>query len=218
VDILGEANPSRPTHQIASLDDFTACFSELLDGLAIDTADVVGNSFGGFLAVGAAMRIPRRIRSLVLIGPAATFHPIRPFYTHVFLPKAVNLMAPWIPGHAHRTRRSLNWLHAGLPQDSHWAPLFYQVMLHGSVTNRLFPRVFTAQELSVIAGIPVLLLIGDRERIYRPQEAALAARRLLPGANIEIIPNAHHIAALANPAAVNESVRNFLSQLPKKSP
>lgn len=40
----------------------------LLDALGIEQADVVGNSFGGALALALAIRHPRRVRRLVLMG------------------------------------------------------------------------------------------------------------------------------------------------------
>ena len=48
VDVIGEANKSQPTKPIASLEDFLRWFTELIDGLEIDTPYLVGNSYGGF--------------------------------------------------------------------------------------------------------------------------------------------------------------------------
>jgi len=212
VDLPGEANPSVPTRPIGSVDELAQCMGELMDGLGVDRAHLVGNSFGGFLAAVLAMRAPERVLSLTLISPAAVVHGILPFYLHVFLPKAIDLLAPWIPGHVRRTRRSLRWAFAGIPPDRYWAPLFYQVLLHGSSVNRVFPKVFSSGELSRVAGIPALLLVGDHERIYRPAAAIRAAKRLIPGIETRVIPHAHHVAAIANPDAVSRALLDFLAR------
>lgn len=210
VDILGEANLSRPVQPVVSLDEVAEWVTELFDALQIGKADLVGNSFGGFLAASLAMLIPERVRSIVMIGPAATFHQIMPFYLNLFLPKFVNLMVPGLPGHAGRMRHSVDWMHAGLAPDGCWEQLFYQVMLHGTATNRLFPKVYGAEDFRKIQAVPALLLIGDHEKIYRPQDTLAIARRNFPSLETEIIPNAHHITALANPEAVNRRILDFL--------
>jgi pimeloyl-ACP methyl ester carboxylesterase len=51
VDVIGEPNKSRPNRHPATLEDFGQWFTELLDGLGIDQADLVGNSFGALLSV-----------------------------------------------------------------------------------------------------------------------------------------------------------------------
>lgn len=208
VDVLGEANPSRPTRPMKSLDDCRQWFTELLDGLGIDQLYLAGNSFGGFTAAYYAMHLPERVRKLVLIGPAATFRAMRPFYLHMFIPKALALFFPWLPGQARLRRHSLEWYRAGLPRDEAWDTLFELVLQHGSGTNQVFPRVYTAAELAQIKA-PTLLILGAQERIYPPEAARQAARRLMPGVQVQIIPQAHHITALAQPERVNAALLHF---------
>jgi pimeloyl-ACP methyl ester carboxylesterase len=84
-------------------------------------------------------------------------------------------------------------------------------MVHGTTQVQIFPRVFTAEELAQISA-PTLLLTGDHERVYQPQAASRAALRLLPSVQVEIIRGAHHVAAIAQPDAVNKSLLRFLGQ------
>ena len=211
VDVIGEANASRPTRPIRSLDDSTRWFEELLDGLGVERASLVGNSFGGFLAANYAQRLPDRVDALVLIGPAATFHRIPAFYLHLFLPKALCLLLPWLPGKEWAIDRSVTWLRAGLPPDSKWEALFRAAMLHGNPQVRLFPRVFTHAELAQITA-PTLLILGERENVYRPDAAAASAKRLMPDIQIQTIPQANHIAALSQPDLVDQVVLGFLAR------
>jgi pimeloyl-ACP methyl ester carboxylesterase len=56
---------------------------DLFNGLHIQSADLAGNSFGGFLAFNTALDLPERVKKAVLISPAATFVQMRAFYLHL---------------------------------------------------------------------------------------------------------------------------------------
>ena len=211
VDILGDVGRSRPVRPMVSVDDFATWLSELLDGLGTARAHLVGNSVGGFIASYCAMQLQQRVGSLVLIAPAATVHSMPAFYTHMFIPKMIRVMAPWLPGGPRSMNRAVDWMNAGLPTDALWDPLFRLALIHGTGANRVFPRVFTPEEFAQIKA-PTLLLIGDHEKIYSPTAAVEAATRLLPGIAIDLVPGAHHIAAIAQPRWVNGRILAHLSQ------
>lgn len=212
VDIIGEANLSKPTRPMTSLDDFLVWFTELLDGLGLETVFVVGNSYGGFTGAYYAMRLPQRVRKLVLIGPASTISPMTPFMRHMFYPKAFYLMLPRAPGSERVMRRAVDWIHAGTRPDPLWEPLFYRTMVYGKLINRVFPRMYTPEEFSQIGG-PVLLILGENEAIYDDLDAAAgSARRLIADLEVELIPAAHHITALAQPRLTNERIVEFFSE------
>jgi 3-oxoadipate enol-lactonase len=65
-DLRGFGDSPEPAEPFSHLDDLVA----LLDDLSIESADVVGASYGGYLAQELAVRHPRRVRSLVLLCPA----------------------------------------------------------------------------------------------------------------------------------------------------
>ena len=58
------------------MDTWVAQALGLMDALGIEQADVVGNSFGGALALALAIRHPRRVRRLVLMGSVGVSFPI----------------------------------------------------------------------------------------------------------------------------------------------
>ena len=122
VDVIGEGNKSRPIKPITSLGDFLHWFTEVIDGLGINALYLVGNSYGGFAGAYYAMKLSERIRKLVLIGPAATISPMRPFYTHMFIPKAMYGFFPKLPGVKRVMHNSVNWMHKSLPHDPLWEP------------------------------------------------------------------------------------------------
>ncbi len=211
VDIIGEGNKSRPVKPIKSLDEFLQWFTELIDDLELDTLSLVGNSYGGFTGAYYAMKLPDRIRKLVMIGPAATIYKMTPFYLHMFVPKAIYGFFPNLPGRERVMRQSVDWMHAGLPFDPLWEPVFYRSMVYGGLINQVFPRVYSKGEFAQIKA-PALLILGEKEVIYKPQLAIRAAKELIPGLQVEMVPNAHHIAALAQPGIVNQRILRFLEE------
>jgi pimeloyl-ACP methyl ester carboxylesterase len=84
-------------------------------------------------------------------------------------------------------------------------------MVYGGLVNQVFPRVYSREEFAQIKA-QILLILGEKEAIYNNlQSAVRAARELIPGAEIEIIPDAHHITALAQPDKVNQRILQFLA-------
>ena len=212
VDVVGEGNQSHPIKPITSLDDFLHWFTEVIDNLGIDTLYLAGNSYGAFTAAYYAMRLPERVLKLVLIGPAATIAPMRPFYTHMFIPKALYGFFPKLPGVKRIMHWSVDWMHQGLPRDPLWEPFFYASMVYGGLINQVFPRVYSKEEFSRIKA-KVLLILGEQEAIYNDLYSAIqSARKLIPGVQVEVIANAHHVTAVANPDKVNQRLLQFFAE------
>ena len=67
-DMAGFGFSARPDGYTYSMDNWVAQAVGLLDALDIERADLVGNSFGGALALALAIRHPERVRRLVLMG------------------------------------------------------------------------------------------------------------------------------------------------------
>jgi 2-hydroxymuconate-semialdehyde hydrolase len=67
-DMVGFGFSERPKNHHYSMDNWIAHAIGLLDALKLDKVSVVGNSFGGALALGLAIRYPERIDKIVLMG------------------------------------------------------------------------------------------------------------------------------------------------------
>lgn len=77
-DMAGFGFSQRPADIRYDLDTWVAQAIGLLDALEIDCADIVGNSFGGGLALALAIRHPKRVRRLVLMGSVGVPFSITP--------------------------------------------------------------------------------------------------------------------------------------------
>jgi pimeloyl-ACP methyl ester carboxylesterase len=208
VDTVSEPNKSiltRPISLFHQRRDFAGWMVDLLDGLGVEGADLVGNSFGGFLALNTALSLPGRVGKVVLISPAATFVPI-PAWSWHFMP--ANMIGPLI-GSKRILLNAYDWIWQGFPKDEYIAQLRAQAALYGR-PHHWSPTIFSDVELRSIKS-PVLLLIGDHEVIYKPEEAIRRATRLVPGLKAEIVPQANHIAEYTAPDFVNSAILEFLA-------
>jgi pimeloyl-ACP methyl ester carboxylesterase len=200
VDTVGEVNKSLPTRRIDSRKGCADWIVDLFDGLRIKQADIIGNSFGGFLTLNAALQVPERVRKIVLISPAASFVQMWPWIWHFF------------PAYVSRSRKILEWAYdwiwQGFPIDSCIVRMRTIASVSG-IPLHIGPSVFSDMELQQIKA-PTLLLIGDREVIYDSDRVFARAKKLLPCLKAEMVRDANHNAEYTAAKEVNQKVVAFL--------
>jgi pimeloyl-ACP methyl ester carboxylesterase len=197
VDTVAEVNKSILTHPIKCQQDFMAWIADLFGGLKIEKTDIVGNSFGGYLTLSAALHLPERVKKAILISPAASFMTMWPSLWHLFIP--AHVIAPRI-GSEQMILKAYAWMWQGFPIDDCIMRLRNITALNG-LPHHGPPSVFSDGELRKIQT-PILLLIGDHEMVYKPDRVIRRATRL--------VPNANHNAEYTAPDFVNEKILNFL--------
>ncbi len=205
VDVIGEVNKSEPTRPLKNKQDCANWLADVLDALQLERTSIVGASLGGFFALNAAVANPSRIDRLVLIGPAN----ILPMAMGKFM-YYVGLAAIGIDGPLDR------WMGGGIPwnpADNRSGELWAANREGDGMINSFSLGSISELEWRSV-GAPTLLLIGDREVIYRdpPQDVLAYALDRIPGLQGAIVPNANHLAARANPRFVNDQIARFLLQ------
>lgn len=75
-DLVGFGYTDRPEGMNFNMASWTKQAVDFLDALGIEQTDVVGNSFGGALALALAVRHPKRIRRVVLMGSMGVHFPL----------------------------------------------------------------------------------------------------------------------------------------------
>jgi pimeloyl-ACP methyl ester carboxylesterase len=202
VDIIGDPNKSKPIKLIRLLNDFTDWFDDLLAGLKIESASFIGNSVGAFHIINYALYAPDRVKKMVLIGPAATFRQIMPFYLNTF--------PGGITGLSFLVNHAVRWIENGVGFEPDFRRLFWLLLKYGKATNQVFPKVFTDDELRSIKT-PTLVIYGDREVIYDCELAAIRAEQLVENLSLKIINNGNHITAATNSDLVNKEILSFFT-------
>ena len=149
--------------------DLALWLHEVLQGLNIEAAHLLGHSYGGFIAMNFALLYPTFVRRLALLAPLSCL--ARPNGS-----LTLRRMAPiWLPHHA-VLEHYVRWLSF---RGDLGSPILDKMMEASFRCTRRFlalgttPVVFTKMEL---AGCdrPTLVMVGDHETLYKP-DAAFAA-------------------------------------------
>jgi pimeloyl-ACP methyl ester carboxylesterase len=204
VDTVGDLGKSKPTRMPASRKDYADWLSDVFEAVKIASADVMGLSYGGSLAVNFALAQPLRVRRMVLLAPGITnFGPMTLQWANYGLPMMLHPSRYTI-------RRFING--ASIKGYSVEDPVQEQMIVGmANLRNGSFMRpVFSDQELGQISA-PTLLLIGDHEIMYEPRKAIQHAMELIPNLQAELIRDAGHMLNGDQPEIVNRRILKFLS-------
>ncbi len=212
IDVVGQGGRSVASRKIKARSDYAEWLCDVMDVLGIARTSIVGNSYGGFLAASQASLTPDRIERVVLISPAGVFVSFLTLsrmcrMTLVAIREGVARL--W---RKPRPRDVTSYLGKNVrlnPGDEDWIALG-NVVASGAVRpSGFFPGVFSDAELRAIRP-PTLLLIGGDEILYEPHAALKHARERMPSLEAHLVPNAHHLAAMAQPEEVNAMIIEFL--------
>ena len=203
IDILGDIGRSEQAAPIRTREDAAAWLVATLDALDVRAATFIGSSFGGFLSANVAVLRPERVQSLVLLAPAAT---LRPFRSLANLAIRTGSLLP-LPM---TVKPGLRGMMEGRLPDARIVRQM-EVGVRGFRYDRrgIYPCALDDDELAAIS-CPTLVLLGDREKIYDPAAAAERARRLLPAAEVSVIPGVGHLLGMQDPAGINGRIVRFL--------
>lgn len=182
----------------------------LIDHLELSAADHVGQSMGGWTALGLALSAPGRVRRLVL---ADTLGGISTSRVREFLARMTGRRPrPQIP----ETLGAHPALDDGFADRDPARAHLYQ-MLGGfgePDLARLFPRLQATRrgevELRRLA-CPVLFVVGERDALFPPRAVRQAAAQI-PGARVVQIPECGHSPYFEDPVTWNHEVEAFLAE------
>jgi pimeloyl-ACP methyl ester carboxylesterase len=200
VDLMGDIGRSvAEGTPLRGADDLTAW----LDALHLDRAHLCGHSYGAWIALRYALRAPHRIDRLALLDPTNCFAGMSPRYVAHALPV---LLGP----SADRARAFHRWETGGAPEDPVWRDFLAAAATarRAKVVAMRRPR---PREVRACA-VPTLVVLAGRSRAHRVPRVAAAARRLLPTADVVVLPTAsHHSLPTERPAELNRLLGDFLA-------
>lgn len=189
--------------------DWADCLAGLLDAAGVQTAHIVGLSWGGVLAQEFYRRYATRVRSLVLADTYAGWkgslpEPIPEERLAACLRDASLPPSEFVP-------RYLPGMFSGSPTRevreelgrimSEFHPIGFRLMataLARMDTRDLLPNI----------RVPTLLVWGDADA-RSPMTVAHQLRDAIPGARLVVIPGAGHVSNLEASTRFNTEVRDF---------
>ncbi|MGI4863041.1 MAG: alpha/beta fold hydrolase [Janthinobacterium lividum] len=219
-DMRGYGRSSLPVEgtQFLHADDL----NRLLEALHIPKAHLVGLSLGGFVAVDFMALHPEKVLSVVACsgsiyprpGPE---EPITETEIARRRTEIAQLQASGTVAFKKQWLKSL--LKSSGPDSVKSASLLRQMVQDWSMWQPLHiePRVLLGRSLvpqlqAHPVRVPLLLLAGQRESLARQHDNETLSK-LVPGAQVSLVPNAGHVANLDNPAAFTQAVLQFLAAL-----
>jgi len=180
----------------------------LLDELGLERTHLVGQSMGGWVALGTALAHGDRLRSLVLTDTPAGVR--APEINRLLAESVGRVSAARGPGSALPHPALGDRFVRQYPER---AVLYQQISSFGDKApdEEMFRRIGeTSVELGELASLalPVTLVVGDDDRLVRPAAMAVLAEAL--GAELHVLAGCGHSPYFEDPAAWNEVVGGFL--------
>ena len=212
VDNIYDVGRSIYSRRFSSGDDFAEWLDELFTALDLgNDVTLMGLSYGGWVTSQYALAHPERLRGAVLVAPAGTVLNL----SAGFIKRAILSAIP----HRFFVRNLIFWLaEDSLTMGGTAKEQIEAFSEDGYLGLRCFkfkqlvnPRVLSDDELASLE-IPVLFLVGEKERIYAAAAAVERLHRVAPTIETEVIPGAGHDLTLARADVVNARVSRFLEE------
>ncbi len=192
-DIVGFGYTERPQGQRYDLSFWLSHLVGFLDALGLERVSLVGNSFGGALALAMAVRHPHRVARLVLMGSVGLDFPITPGLERVwgYTPSVENMKA-LIDLFVHDK---------SLVRDD-LAEMRYRASIRPGVQEAyaaMFPpprqegvrRLAQKEEAVRAIGHETLVIHGREDRVI-PPEVGLRLHRLIPRSELHMFGGCGH--------------------------
>lgn len=212
-DMVGFGYTDRPAGIQYSMDTWVQQALDLLDALGLDQVDLVGNSFGGALAMALAIRAPQRVRRLVLMGS-------------VGVPFAITegLDAVWGYEPSFEAMRGIMDYFAWSRElvSDELAELRYQASIRPGFQESfaaMFPAprqrwvdAMTSREADIRALPHETLIIHGREDKVIPLSNSLTLAEWIQNAQLHVFGHCGHWTQIEHNARFNRLVGDFLAE------
>jgi pimeloyl-ACP methyl ester carboxylesterase len=222
-DLPGHGDSSKPIRPYHA-GFFARWLAALLDALAIEKADLIGNSLGGRIALEAGYRHPDRLGRIVLLAPALAFLRHRQYVTLVRFLRPELAAVPLVVTHG----RVVAGLRALFARPSRLRPEWYAAaadeflrifrqprgrIAFFSALRQIYmdepqgPRGVWARLPAL--GVPALFVWGDHDWLV-PARFAAHVQRHLPGARSIVLRDCGHVPQYELPKRTNALIDEFL--------
>ena len=222
-DMLGHGESDKPRADY-SVGGYANGMRDLLTMLGIDSATVVGHSFGGGVAMQFAYQYPERTERLVLVGSGGLGPEVTPAIRAITTPGFHQVMAVLAaPGLRHLTTTALRMLartrvsplrdlgEVADIYDSFKDPHTRAAIRH--VVRAVVDwkgQIVTMSDRAYLTEAMPMCVVWGADDVVIPVAHASNASALAPTARIEIIPNAGHFPHKDHPHRFARIVHDFI--------
>jgi len=222
-DFLGHGRSAKPLGDY-SLGNHASAMRDLLHLLDIERVTVVGQSFGGGVAMQFAYQFPEQCERLVLVDAGGLGREVNVILRLITLPLAEYVLPVVFPGFVRDWGDPIARLLGSVGIRSAAAGEIWRSYrsLTEAENRRAFVRTMRAvidpggQSVSAIdrlylaAHMPTLIVWGDHDRLI-PLAHAYRAHEAIPNSRLEVIPGAGHFPHVEQPGRFVEILVDFLS-------
>ena len=224
-DLLGHGESAKPRGDY-SLGAFAAGIRDLLVGLDLEAATVVGHSLGGGIAMQFAYQFPERCERLVLVSSGGLGNEVHPMLRAATLPGS-ELVLPLL-AHARLLEtlaivpRALGRLGFRAGPDMTEIAYGYQSLSNAEARSAFIntvravidvtgQRVDASDRLYLASRMPTLIVWGHRDRII-PADHGYSAHQGMPGSRLELFDGSGHFPFLDDTLRFARVLRAFLEE------
>jgi 3-oxoadipate enol-lactonase len=207
---------SQPLTDMFTFGDCARCVVDILDGLGIDRAHFVGNSWGGMIGATFAATYPERIGRAVLMNCTAGRASVRQKVQFAMLLR----LAQWHGQIGPLLTRSVLKAFLGPTTFRERPDVVAQVRsamasVNVASVSWAVKSVVPARpdQRALLAGITTpVLVVGGAEDVTFPPREARAMADAIPNSSIRVLDGVAHLAGLEDPALVSSLVEEFLTE------
>ncbi|WP_022979333.1 alpha/beta fold hydrolase [Ideonella sp. B508-1] len=212
-DMVGFGHSDRPAGMAYTMDTWVQQALDLMDALDLPQVDLVGNSFGGALALALAIRAPQRVRRLVLMGSVGVPFAITP-----------GLDAVWGYEPSIQTMRALMDTFAwdrSLVNDE-LAKLRYEASIRPGFQesfSAMFPAprqrwvdAMASPEAAIRALPHETLILHGREDQVIPLQTSLTLSQWIPNSQLHVFGHCGHWTQIEHAGRFARLVGDFLAE------
>ncbi|MEA2481973.1 MAG: hypothetical protein QOJ07_3895 [Thermoleophilaceae bacterium] len=224
-DLLGHGDSAKPRGDY-SLGAHASGIRDLLVGLDIERATIVGHSLGGGIAMQFSYQFPERCERLVLVssgGLGSDVHPllraatlpgseiVLPLLAHPRVLEAASVIPRLLGKLGLRTRPDLTEMARGYQSLSNVEARSAFIHTLRGVIDPTGQRINASDRLYLASKMPSLIVWGTRDKII-PIEHAQPAHKGMPGSRLEIFEEAGHFPHLDDPVRFARTLEDFFAE------
>ncbi len=204
VDLPGHGKSEGIGHH--SIDDYTGEIIKFTKAAKLNAAVLVGHSMGAAVALRTAIRFPKKVLGLGLVGSAASLRVAPSILQSAADPTMFTQAVRMVIDLSFAPQTNLRLKELAAQRMAEIRPS----VLYGDF---LACEAFDAADQLSKISVPTLILCGAEDKMTPPKHSEFL-RDHIAGAQLEIMPNAGHMVMLEQPDQVAEKLSAFLDSIP----